>query len=142
MVQVYADRGQDKPAETTFREGEHIPIVAYVTTPDGKILVSSGASGDIVTAATRSIFDLNGDPSVEVSGPTALTLTSVLFTALQTSAYWTMNTTGFCVLDLVTPAMFAAVSGRTYRIEYLFTTTTYGVVPLKVDARCEGMLSV
>lgn len=142
MVQVYADRGQDKPAETTFREGEYIPIVAYFTTPDGKILVSSGAAGDICTAISVSVFDLNGDLSAPIYGPTALTTTAVLFTALQTDTYWTMNTTGYSFRHSLTPAMIVPQAGRTYRIEYLFTTTNYDVVPLKVDATCEGMLSV
>ena len=141
MVQIYAGRLQEAPAMTTFVEGEDLPIVAYVTAPDGTLLISTASQTGTVESGTVSVFDLDGsDPGTAIY-TAALTISSVFTTTATTDGWWTLGSSGRNFKFILSPATsFTASDGHSYRVELAFITTNYGTVALDVIALCRGRL--
>ena len=72
-----------------------------------------------VSAISRNVYD--GETLIGVS--TGLTVSSVVFDALQTDARWTFDSIGYNFKDPIDDDVFPS-GDKVYRVEYKFTPTT------------------
>lgn len=72
------------------------------------------------------------------SGPTALTVATVVFDTLQTDARWSVDSTGYNFRDDVGAAIFAAGS-TLYRLEYAFTPASGEVFQVVFEALAKSI---
>ena len=105
----------------------------------GSVFQNSGAlflarvrssSGSYVTQATLStitcrVSNMTTGVAVTVISPT-ITISTSVFDALQTDAYWTQDTTGYNFKHAM-PATAFPTANNVYRVEYKFTPTSGAV---------------
>lgn len=109
-------------------EGQDATIMHRLYLPDGNLVVQSNTTG---TNVTMTVFDLDHPTRPDVAVSTqSLTRTSVIFTALQTDAYWTVDGTGY---NFRCQAPYNSTSGSSgvdykggHRYKHEFTVTTTG----------------
>ena len=94
---------------------------------DATCLARVKMSGSLLlqaTAATisRSVYLKEQNPGADrtlVSGPTALTVASVVFDTLQTDDRWDRDSTGYNFRDSIPYTVFSQ-AGRVYEVDYSF----------------------
>lgn len=90
----------------------------------------SALSQSATTSITAKVFDLYSDTPTTAVVSTTLTVSAVIFDALQTDARWTLDTTGFNFLHAI-PATYFPTGGHLYQVEYKITPATGEVFWLK-----------
>ena len=104
-------------------EGQKVTTLARVMLPTSGALTKGTVTGD--AAGTDKIklrvYDLT-DGETQVSGPTSLATTDVVFDALQLSSAWTADSTGFNFSHEFDGASAFTEGGHRYRLEYAIET--------------------
>ena len=131
----------------TVLEGENFTLVALVTGPDGSQLgTDTGVSPSTVT---ESLYDITetGDPSNSVFTDSALVMTDVFTTtaagALTNDGWWDLDDDGYNWRRTVggSSGIIGLEGGHRYRIEYNFTTTSWGKIYVVAEILCKSVLS-
>lgn len=106
------------------------PTVGYVTEDGGAGFLARlvGNSAANVTQASLSsasvkVFDLDSDDPDTAVYTATLTISSVIFDALQTDDRWTVDSTGYNFRHDM-PASAFPTGSHNYRVEYKFTPTS------------------
>lgn len=124
----------------SFLEGSHVTTVARVASAAEVTLFSS----DFQSYAWSVWDDSDPGATTPVASGSGNTMSDVMLSALQNDGYWDgTDTIGYTMRHTVPAASFSPtqIGGHTYRIEYLLTSSTHGVVPVVSIAQCLPMRS-
>lgn len=127
-----------------IREGQDVWCPARVVGPEGTVITTgqSGTPDADVDTYRRNIYDitdgskrrelLDGKVSTGTSVGTAHAFTGTLavFTSLQTDGYWSLDSTGYNVIDHIRDATSHLEGGHTYRVEVVLEGADFGEIPL------------
>lgn len=120
----------------SVQEAQGFTALARVVKGSGAALVQAD-----VSSVARRIFDpASTTPTTPIEGPTALTVSAVIFDTLQTDGYWTLDSTGYNFRDTYAGALLAE-GGRTYRVEYTITTASLGIIRVEADVAVQPSLT-
>ncbi len=76
-----------------------------------------------VTSIDRKVYDLDSATPTVATDEKTLTVSTVVFDALQTDGRWTVDSTGYNLLDAVDDDIFTT-GGHRYRVEYVVEPST------------------
>ena len=100
--------------QATVLEDSGVVLLARVRGADGSYITQAS-----LTSINVYSYDLNGDTSTPVYSDESVTISAVVFDALQTSdARWTVDTTGYNVA--YTMSATALPLRSTYQVEMVF----------------------
>lgn len=123
------------PVAQVFRavcfEDAGVTFLARIKGNDGSNITQASLSSIAYTVTDMA------DASTVISG--TLTISAVVFDALQTGARWTVDSTGYNFL-WAAPATLAPTGGRKYRVELLFTPASGAVFVLPFEVDCIPIL--
>lgn len=111
--------------------GSGAQCIARVRGRDGALITQASITGITFTA-----YDLDSaTPTVAVSGPTALTVSGVVFNAAQTDERWTVDSTGYNFMYEVLESVFTT-DGHFYKVVFDFDPASGQdfVIPFKIKA--------
>ena len=121
-----------------FVEGVEFYILDRPVGGDGSTIFDAE-----VTSYVLNVYDVSEQgPGTLVHTETTSGLTE--FSSLQTDGYWTKDATGYSMRLKVTPASWsvtAAEGGKQYKLELLYTTSSWGTVKLLWLLSCRKTLS-
>ena len=95
-----------------FEDGSATFMARVVKADDGTNIAQADVTG-ITYSVSESVT------GTEIVASTVLTVSAVVFDALQTTAIWTVDSTGFNFRHRIAETVFTT-PGILYRIEYLF----------------------
>ncbi len=120
-----------------------VPVLAAYAIEGGSLLVLGrlyvenlsthdlgyAAQSDVVSV-TRTVISLADGTSI-ISGPTSLTVSSVILATPSSGNVWTADNLKFNVRDLVDSTLFETLPG--VELRYIFTLTGGVAVPLAIQ---------
>ena len=99
-------------------QGAPTPLIARIRSVNGSYLTQAS-----LTAITYAVFNASGNSPSTVVASGTLTISSVVYDALQTDARWTVDSLGYNFLAVI-PGTAFPLGGTLYRVEITFTDTS------------------
>lgn len=111
-------------------EDSSFVVLANVKGSDGDSVAQADVSTIVVSGG-----DLSGATPNTATYTASLTVSDVVFNAMQTDSRWSVDSVGYNFAHTV-PSTFAATGGHVYWLEYKFTATDSTVFVLPVEVSC------
>lgn len=128
------------------QDGESWVLTERLSWPDGTLFTQAVTGTYGVVDVSIRVYDENSaDPNTAIYAPSNLATTAVLFAALQTDGYWTIDATGYNFRHTLAYDAFDAHGGHTYRVEYIFNPhsgNSFGPKILVFRVAVEGTVTV
>lgn len=121
-------------------DGEGWLAIDRLAWPDGTLFTESVSGSYGIDDVSLAVYDEDGaDPTTAIytASPNLAVATpgGVLYDALQTDGYWTLDSTGYNFRHWILPTLFVREGGHVYRAEYTFNPDSSNVFGRAVWAR-------
>lgn len=122
---------------TAYKDGSVI-LLSRVVGADGVAIEQADVS--TITYTIELLSETDEDEATAVAGHTnqAVTISAVIFDALQTGGLWTADSTGYNFRHAIPIDSYNAfdVAGRHYRVTYTITPTSGQPILVRYKLRC------
>lgn len=122
-------------------EGGNSNVMARVLGLDNAPIFQSACVGGAGGVVPMKVFDMSSATPDTAVYSTSLTVSNIIFTALQTDGYWTRDSEGYSFRHMVDATLFTMNGGKRYRVCYLIPTTSFGTIPVVSEIACKSLLS-